>query len=305
MAHEGSTKAIIAALIANLGIAITKFVAYLISGAASMLAESVHSLADTTNQFLLILGGRQAKKAASAEHPFGYGRSRYVYAFIVSVVLFTVGGVFSIYEGLDKLQHPHELENIWIPIIVLVIGIGLEGYSLRTAIRESKPFKGNRSWFQFIRRAKSPELPVVLLEDTAAELGLLFALIGVGLSALTGNPVWDAIATLAIGVLLVVVAIILGFEMASLLIGEGASQSEVYKIRKALEAVPEVTKVIHMKTLFLGPDELLVAAKIGIAKSATGEEIAQAIDSAEANVRNQVPVARVIYLEPDIARVSV
>ena len=302
MAHEGSTKAIIAALIANLGIAITKFIAYLISGAASMLAESVHSLADTTNQFLLIIGGKQAKKAASAEHPFGYGRSRYVYAFIVSVVLFTVGGMFSIYEGLDKLQHPHELENIWIPIIVLIIGILLEGYSLRTAIRESRPFKGNRSWFQFIRRAKSPELPVVLLEDTAAELGLLFALLGVGLSAITGNPVWDAIATLAIGGLLVVVAIILGLEMASLLIGEGASQADVYKIRKALQSVSGVTQVIHMKTLFLGPEELMLAAKIGVKKNATGLEIAETIDRAEAAVREEVPVTRVIYLEPDIPR---
>lgn len=304
MAHEGSTKAIIAALIANLGIAITKFIAYLISGAASMLAESVHSLADTTNQFLLIIGGKQAKKAASAEHPFGYGRSRYVYAFIVSVVLFTVGGVFSIYEGLDKLQHPHEIENIWIPIVVLIIGLILEGYSLRTAMKESMPFKGNRTWLQFVRRAKSPELPVVLLEDTAAELGLLFALMGVGLSAITGNPMWDAIATLAIGGLLVVVAIILGFEMASLLIGEGASQVEVYKIRKALESSEYVTKVIHMKTLYLGPDELLVAVKIGIKSSITGEDVARAIDNAEAAIRKEVEIARVIYIEPDIARVS-
>lgn len=302
MAHEGSTKAIIAALIANLGIAITKFIAYLISGAASMLAESVHSLADTTNQFLLIIGGKQAKKAASSEHPFGYGRSRYVYAFIVSVVLFTVGGMFSIYEGLEKLQHPHELENIWIPIVVLIIGILLEGYSLRTAIKESRPFKGNRSWFQFIRRAKSPELPVVLLEDTAAELGLIFALLGVGLSAITGNPMWDAIATLAIGGLLVVVAIILGLEMASLLIGEGASQADVYKIKKALQSVSGVTQIIHMKTLFLGPDELMLAAKIGVKKNATGLEIAETIDRAEAAVREEVPVTRVIYLEPDIPR---
>ena len=302
MAHEGSTKAIIAALIANLGIAITKFIAYLISGAASMLAESVHSLADTTNQFLLIIGGKQAKKAATEEHPFGYGRSRYVYAFIVSVVLFTVGGMFSIYEGLDKLQHPHELENIWIPIAVLVIGIALEGYSLRTAIKESKPFKGKNTWFQFIRRAKSPELPVVLLEDTAAELGLLFALAGVGLSAITGNPIWDAIATLAIGGLLVVVAIILGLEMASLLIGEGGSAAHVYKIRKALEGATGITAVIHMKTLYLGPDELMLAAKIGVEKNATGQEIAQVIDHAEKSVREAVPITRVIYLEPDIPR---
>ena len=302
MAHEGSTKAIIAALLANLGIAIAKFVGYLVSGAASMLAESVHSLADTANQFLLIIGGKQARKAASEEHPFGYGRSRYVYAFIVSVILFTVGGMFSIYEGLDKLQHPHELENVWVPVIVLIVGLVLEGFSLATAIRESKPLKGNRNWFQFIRRAKAPELPVVLLEDTAAELGLLFALLGVGLSALTGNPMWDAVATLAIGGLLVLVAIILGIEMASLLIGEGASNAEVYKIRKALSGADGVEQVIHMKTLYLGPDELMLAAKIGVKKHASGLEIAKTIDAAEAAVREALPITRVIYLEPDIPR---
>ena len=302
MAHEGSTKAIIAALLANLGIAIAKFIGYLVSGAASMLAESVHSLADTTNQFLLIIGGKQARKAASEEHPFGYGRSRYVFAFIVSVVLFTVGGMFSIYEGIDKLQHPHELENIWVPVAVLIVGLLLEGFSLATAIRESRPLKGNRNWFQIIRRAKAPELPVVLLEDTAAELGLLFALLGVGLSTITGNPMWDAIATLALGGLLVLVAIILGLEMASLLIGEGASKAEVYKIRKALASADGVEGVIHLKTLYLGPDELMLAAKIGVKKNATGLEIAQTIDAAEAAVREELPITRVLYLEPDIPR---
>lgn len=302
MAHEGSTRAIIAALFANLGIAIAKFVGYLVSGAASMLAESVHSLADTTNQFLLIIGGKQARKAASQEHPFGYGRSRYVYAFIVSVVLFTVGGMFSIYEGIDKLNHPHELENIWVPVIVLVVALILEGFSLATAVKESLPFKGNQTWFQFIRRAKSPELPVVLLEDAAAELGLLFALAGVGLSVITGNPMWDAIATLAIGGLLVLVAIILGLEMSSLLIGEGASSAELSKIREALDSAEGVEKVIHLKTLYLGPDELMLAAKIGVKKNASGLEIAKTIDSAEAAVRQEVPITRVIYLEPDIQR---
>lgn len=302
MAHEGSTKAIIAALLANLGIAIAKFVGYLVSGAASMLAESVHSLADTANQFLLIIGGKQARKVASEEHPFGYGRSRYVYAFIVSVVLFTVGGVFSIYEGIDKLNHPHELENVWVPVIVLVVALILEGFSLATAIRESLPFKGNQTWFQFIRRAKSPELPVVLLEDAAAELGLLFALAGVGLSVITGNPIWDAIATLAIGGLLVLVAIILGLEMSSLLIGEGATKVEVQTIRRALASAAGVENVIHLKTLYLGPDELMLAAKIGIKRDSSGSEIASAIDAAEAAVRSAVPVARVIYLEPDIPR---
>ena len=305
MSHEGSNKAILAALMANLGIAVTKFIAFIFSGAASMLAESVHSLADSANQLLLILGGKKAKKLATEDHPFGYGRSRYVFAFIVSVVLFTVGGMFSLYEGIDKLNHPHELENVWLPISVLLIAITLEGLSLRTAIRESRPLKGKHTWFQFIRRAKSPELPVVLLEDTAAELGLLFALLGVGLSTITGNPMWDALGTIAIGALLMLVAVLLGTEMASLLIGEGASSVEIYKIKKALASASGVESVIHLKTLYLGPDELMLAAKIAVKANASGEDIAQAIDDAEKAVREALPITRVIYLEPDIKRVSV
>jgi cation diffusion facilitator family transporter len=304
MAHEGSTKAIIAALLANLGIAITKFIAYIFSGSASMLAESVHSLADSGNQLLLIIGGRRARREATPEHPFGYGRSRYVYAFIVSVVLFTVGGVFSVYEGLDKLSHPHELTNAWLPILVLSVAILLESFSLATAIRESKKVKGKQSWIQFIRHAKSPELPVVLLEDVAALLGLVLALGGVGLSVITGNPVFDAYGTLAIGALLVVVAVILGLEMGSLLIGEGAQPHEVAAIREALLATNGVNAIIHMKTLYVGPEELMVAAKIGVDANVSGQEIANIIDAAELEMRKQLPVAQLIYLEPDIVRTT-
>jgi cation diffusion facilitator family transporter len=304
MAHEGSTKAIIAALLANLGIAITKFIAYIFSGSASMLAESVHSLADSGNQLLLIIGGRRARREATPEHPFGYGRSRYVYAFIVSVVLFTVGGVFSVYEGLDKLSHPHELENVWLPILVLSVAILLESFSLATAIRESKKVKGKQSWIQFIRHAKSPELPVVLLEDVAALLGLVLALGGVGLSVITGNPIFDAYGTLAIGALLVVVAVILGLEMGSLLIGEGAQPEEVAAIRKALLATQGVTAIIHMKTLYFGPEELMVAAKIGVDANNTAQEVANIIDAAETEMRKQLPVAQLIYLEPDVVRTT-
>lgn len=302
MATEGSTKAIIAALLANLGIAITKFVAYLFSGSASMLAESVHSLADSGNQLLLIIGGRRARRTASAEHPFGYGRSRYVYAFIVSVVLFTVGGLFSIYEGFNKLSHPHELTNAWLPITVLLVAIVLESFSLRTAIGESNKVRGNQSWVNFVRKAKAPELPVVLLEDLAALLGLVLALFGVGLSIITGNVAFDAYGTLAIGVLLVVVAVILGLEMASLLIGEGAGEQEVAQIKTALEQTEGVESVIHLKTLYLGPDQLMLGAKIAVAASSSGQDIARIIDLAEANVRAVLPVAKTIYLEPDIQR---
>jgi cation diffusion facilitator family transporter len=300
MSASGGNKAIVAALLANLGIALTKFIAWFVSGSSSMLAEGVHSLADSGNQLLLMLGGRQAKKKADKEHPFGYGRERYVYAFVVSIILFSVGGVFSLYEGVDKLRHPHPLDNIWVPLLVLVIAIGLESFSLRTAVRESTPLKGAQSWAQFIRRAKAPELPVVLLEDVAALIGLVFALLGVGLTAITGNSVFDAIGTLLIGSLLIVVAVVLGIETKSLLVGEGASDEDIAAIERAVLAGDEVERIIHMKTLYLGPDELLVATKVAVAGDDRLADVAKAIDVVEARIRKAVPIARAIYIEPDV-----
>jgi cation diffusion facilitator family transporter len=297
-------RAIIAALLANIGIAITKFIAAAFSGSASMFAEGIHSLADSGNQVLLIVGGKRAKRAATAAHPFGYGRSRYIYAFMVSIVLFSIGGMFSIIEGLEKLQHPHELEMVWLPLVVLGAAIVMESFSLRTAVKESNHVRHGKSWVEFIRHAKSPELPVILLEDLAALIGLVLAFGGVGLTVVTGNPIWDAIGTLAIGGLLVIVAIVLGLETSSLLVGEGATAEDTGKIRKALEGATGVKSIIHMKTLYLGPEELMVAAKIGIDGKSSGAEIAQLIDAAENAVREQVPAARVIYLEPDVARVD-
>ncbi len=300
MSASGGNKAIVAALFANLGIAITKFVAWFFSGSSAMLAEGVHSLADTSNQVLLLRGGVRAKRAATPEHPFGYGRERYVYAFVVSIILFSVGGMFSIYEGIEKLTNPHPLENAWLPILVLVIAIVLESFSLRTAVRESNLVRGRQSWIEFVRRSKAPELPVVLLEDLAALLGLVFALTGVGLTIISDDSVFDAIGTLAIGALLIVVAIILGIETKSLLLGEGANAADAVKIRDAINADPEVDALIHMKTLYLGPDELLVAAKIALASQSRLTDIAASINAVEARIREAVPVARVIYLEPDI-----
>jgi cation diffusion facilitator family transporter len=300
MSTEGGTRAVIAALIANLGIALAKFIAFVFSGSSSMLAEGVHSLADSGNQLLLLLGGRRAKRKADREHPFGYGRERYVYAFVVAIILFSVGGVFSIYEGIEKLQHPHELELIWVPMLVLVIAIGLESFSLRTAVRESNRSRGKLGWIAFVRRAKQPELPVVLLEDVAALIGLLLAFVGVGLTWLTGNSVWDAIGTLAIGALLVLVAIVLGIETKSLLVGEGATADDAVAIRDAINAHPEVEALIHMKTLYLGPDELLVAAKVAFSSKSKLTDIAKSINAVEAAIREAVPVARVIYIEPDV-----
>jgi len=300
MSATGGSRAIVAAFAANLGIAITKFAAYLASGSSSMLAESVHSVADSGNQLLLLFGGRRARREADREHPFGYGRARYVYAFIVSIILFTVGGVFSIYEGISKLREPEPLENAWIPLVVLVIAIGLESFSLRTAVRESNRVRGEQSWVHFIRRAKAPELPVVLLEDVAALLGLSFALVGVSASVITGDVVWDAVGTILIGVLLVVVAIVLGLEIGSLLVGEGATKDDQLRIEAALVQHPDVRSLVHLKTLYLGPDELMVAAKLAFAGTATIEQVTTVIDEVEVMVRAAVPAARVIYLEPGL-----
>lgn len=300
MSASGETRAIIAAFLANTGIALTKFIAWFFSGSASMLAEAVHSVADAGNQLLLILGGRQARKKADQEHPFGYGRERFVYAFVVAIILFSVGGIFSIYEGVDKLQHPHELENWWLPMLVLSIAIVLESFSLRTAVGESNHVRGKQSWVQFVRHAKAPELPVVLLEDVAALFGLVFAFIAVGLTVLTGNPLFDAIGTLMIGTLLILVAIILGIETKSLLVGEGATEADHAKIERAILAGPEADRIIHMKTLYLGPDELLVAAKVGFHADQRLHEVSTATNVIEQRIREAVPAARVIYVEPDV-----
>jgi len=300
MSASGGKKAIIAAFLANLGIAIAKFIGFAITGASSMLSEAIHSVADTGNQGLLLLGGRRSEKVADQEHPFGYGRERYFWSFVVAVVLFTMGAMFAIYEGIHKIQHPEEITNAAVPITVLLIAIGLETFSLRTAMRESNLVRGDKSWVQFVRHAKAPELPVVLLEDVAALVGLFLALIGVGSAVITGNGVWDGLGTIAIGVLLIAIALILGVETKSLLVGEGAGPADVEAIRRALAAGEGIERVIHMKTLYLGPDELLVAAKVGIERTATSSQVVDAIDAAERRVRQAVPVARVIYLEPDV-----
>ncbi|MEV3990190.1 cation transporter [Streptomyces sp. NPDC049837] len=302
MSASGGTKAIVAALAANLAIAVAKFVAFLFSGSSSMLAESVHSLADSGNQGLLLVGGKKAKREATPQHPFGYGRERYIYAFLVSIVLFSVGGMFAIYEGYEKIKHPHEIEAWYWPVGVLVFAIIAETFSFRTAIKESNEVRGSLSWKEFVRRAKAPELPVVLLEDLGALVGLILALVGVSLAIATGNGVWDGIGTLCIGVLLILIAIVLAAETKSLLLGEAAGIDEVKKIEEALVDNETVTGIIHMRTLHLGPEELLVAAKIAVRHEDTATEIAAAIDAAEERIRTAVPIARVIYLEPDIHR---
>jgi cation diffusion facilitator family transporter len=299
--HEGSRKAIAAAFLANLGIAIAKFAGFAFTGAASLLAEALHSVADTGNQALLFLGGRRARRRPTPEHPFGYGRERYFWAFVVALMLFSLGALFAIVEGIDKLINPHELESIAVALAVLGVAIVLEALSFRTAMVQAAAVKGDESWWRFIRRSKSPELPVVLLEDTGALLGLVLALAGVSVAEVTGNARWDALGSVGIGILLGVIAIVLAVEMNSLLIGESAAAQTEKVIRAAIMDGREVRRIIHLRTLHLGPDELLVAAKVEL-DSASVPDLTRAIDTVEARVRDAVPIARVIYLEPDLYR---
>jgi cation diffusion facilitator family transporter len=302
--HEGSRRAIAAAFLANLGIAIAKFIGFLVTGASSMLAESIHSVADTANQGLLFLGGARAARPADEEHPFGHGRDRYFWAFVVGLVLFTVGGVFAVYEGVEKLRHPHDIDTPAVAFAILGVAVVLESFSLRTAVREARPLRGSLSWAAWLRRSKSPELPVVLLEDIGALVGLLLALLGLTLAVTTGEPRWDGLGTLSIGVLLIVIAVILVVEMKSLLIGEGATPEDQEAVRAAITGTPDVRSLIHLRTLHLGPDELLVAAKIELSRSLAAPAIAAAIDAAEGRIRAAVPIASLIYLEPDLRRSS-
>ncbi|GAB1692854.1 cation diffusion facilitator family transporter [Krasilnikovia sp. M28-CT-15] len=302
MATDGSTRAVVTALCANLAIGVSKFVAAAITGSASMLAEGVHSVADSANQVLLLVGGRRARRPASALHPFGYARERYVYAFLVAIILFTLGGLYALYEGYHKVVDPHPLESPLVAVIVLLIAAVLEGYALRTAVGEANRTRGDRGWLRFVRRSRNPELPVILLEDSGALLGLLFALLGVGLSVLTGNAIFDGISTLCIGALLGTIAVLLAVETKSLIIGESAVPEQVAAIEQALLSAPGVDRVIHLRTMHLGPDDLLLAAKIAVGPNDEGTEIAATIDDAEARVRAVVPTAKVIYLEPDIYR---
>ena len=295
-------KAVVAAFAANLGIAVIKFAAFLLTGSASMLAESVHSVADTGNQVLLFVGRGRSTRPASEEHPFGYGRERYFYGFVVSVMLFTVGAAFSVYEGIHKITNPEEIRSPLIAFVVLALSFVLEAFSLRTAIGEANKVRGDRNWGTFIRRSKAPELPVVLLEDLAALIGLTFAFAGVALSVLTGDGRWDGVGSLAIGLLLGTAAAILAVEMKSLLIGESASPEVQRMIVDALEAGPELARVIHMRTVHISPDSILVAAKVEVRDADTTAHVAAAIDTAERRVRAVVPIAKTIYLEPDIYR---
>jgi cation diffusion facilitator family transporter len=298
MSTGGSSKAVLAALLGNLAIAIAKFAAFLVTGSSSMLAESVHSVADSGNQGLLLWGGKAARREADERHQFGFGRERYFWSFVVALVLFVVGAGFSIYEGIEKIRHPHAVTNVWVALGVLAFAIVVESYSFRMAVKESRPLKGRLSWWQFIQRSRTPELPVVLLEDFGAQVGLIFAFVAVSISHWAHAPVWDGIGTLAIGILLLVIAVVLVVEMRSLLIGEGANDEDMAKIRAAIESAPNVERLVQIRTQHLGPEELLVAAEVDFSDGLLTEQLAAVIDEVERRVLAEVPYAKPMYIEP-------
>jgi cation diffusion facilitator family transporter len=302
MSTEGGTKAVIAAMIANGGIAVTKFLAFLATGSSSMLSEAIHSVADTCNQGLLLIGGKRSRRAPDADHQFGYGRTRYVYSFLVAIVIFLLGGLFSLYEGWHKFHFPEPLDKVWIAYTVLIISILLESWSFRTAFREVNKSRGTKSLFRYIRQSRQPELPTVLMEDSGALIGLCFALFGVFMADLTGDYRWDGIGAFAIGVLLVIIAIFLAIEMSSMLVGESALPEEEARIRAAVDGQAGIGSVIHMRTLHTGPDELLVGIKVGIDPGYPAADLALLIDAVEERIRAELPTARWIYVEPDIER---
>lgn len=302
-ASSHGTKAILAAFFANLGIAIAKFIGFVITSSGSMLAEAIHSVADTSNQALLLLGGRRARRAADAEHPFGYSRERYFWSFVVAVVLFTMGGVFALVEGINKIRHPHEVSDIGVAVVILAVAIVLESFSLRTAVHEARAMTGgDLDIWTFVRESKSPEVPVVLMEDIAAMVGLVLAMAAVLAAHFTGNALWDGLGTVSIGILLLVVATILAIEMKSLLIGEAAESERADAIRTALLAGPEVRDVIHLRTQHLGPDDLLVAAKVEFDHGLGYVELSDAIDRTERRVRGVDPAIKLLFVEPDYRR---
>jgi len=298
MAATGGTRTIVTALIANFTISIAKFFGFVITSSSAMLAEAVHSLADTSNQALLLLGKKRSKKSPSAERPFGFGRERFFWAFVVSIVLFSLGSMYAVYEGIEKIRHPHEIESLWWALAILLFAMVMEAYAFQTAVKESRLYKGDHSWKSFIRRSRIPELPVVLLEDFGALMGLVFAFVCVLIADVTGNAIWDGIGTLSIGILLGLIAIILAIETKSLLIGEGALPEQSMRIENAIISSPEVSSLIDMRTEYLGPETLLVAAKIEFSGETSPSDISADVDTIENRIREVEPLAKIIYLEP-------
>lgn len=298
MAAGGGKRAIIAALLANISISIAKFVGFIFTHSSALLAESVHSVADSSNQLLLLLGVQRSSRPATKKHPFGYGRERYFWSFVVAVVLFTAGAVFALYEGIEKLNHPEPLDHYQWAIGILIFGLILEGFSLRTAVAEANEQRNNQTWREFITRSKQPELPVVVLEDTGAMLGLVIALVAVVMSKVTGNPIWDGIGTVTIGGLLAIIAAILAIEMHSLIIGEAVSEKNRTLIKKAITDSVSVSSIANLRTQHLGPDDILVGAQVIFDTSFSVEEVCSAIQEIENQIKESVPEVHSVFVEP-------
>ncbi len=302
MSQSESRAAVVAALAANVGIAVAKAIGFVVTGSASLLAEAGHSVADSGNQGVLLFGQSRSQREPDAAHPFGHARERFFSAFVVAVILFTAGAGFAAREGYDKLAHPHDVESPIVAILILLVAMGLEAFSLRTAVRAANAIRDGRGWWRFIRESKAADLNVVLLEDTAALVGLIIAFLGVLLAAVTGDGAWDGLGTIAIAVLLAAVAAVLAVETKSLLIGEAASPDEIAEIRRALTSGDVFEGVVHLRTEHRGPDEILVAAKVAVPAGTPSGSLARAIDEAEARIRAALPAARYIFIEPDTRR---
>lgn len=291
--------ALVAAFLANVGIAISKFIAFIVTGSASMLAEAIHSMADSSNQVLLYFGGREAKKSPTKEHPFGFGRAHFLYAFLVSIILFSLGGAFAIYEGIHKIIRPEMIESPVIAYVVLGIAVLLEGFALKTALHEARSFKPeSQDWWQFLRRTKSVNHIVLALEDSTALIGLSVAAIGITLTLTTGNPVWDGVASLVIGLLLATVALVLYREIRSLLIGESVSPRIGREMREIILGVEGVDKILDLKTIYTGPTEMLVTMEIEVSKNKTAKSIDSMVHEIEYGIRSTFSAAKLIYIEP-------
>lgn len=304
MSTTASKRVILAALIANGLIAVCKFAASIFSGSIAMLAEAFHSLADTGNQLLMLLGLHLAKRPADEKHPFGYGKERYFWAFIVAVSMFTIGAVVSIYEGTTRLIHPHEISSFLISYIVLSLGLLFEGYSWRIAYIELKKELGEMSMLEGIKRSKTPALMVVFLEDSAALIGLALALLGVFLTNITGNTIFDGIASILIGVLLAAVAFVISYEVKSLLIGEGLEKEYVAKIKKKIESLPEVVKCYELLTMFLSPENILVNCQVHLVDGLDTDGVERMIDEIEEVIDLCVKEDVLIFVEVEHERLK-
>ena len=297
--HGGTARAILYAFLANGGIAIAKTWAAWITGSGSMLAEAIHSYADTGNQVLLFLGLKQSGKAPDDEHPLGYGKLSYFWSFIVALMLFSLGGLFSIYEGFHKLQHPEPLTQVWIAIAVLAIAIVLETFSLLGCLREINIIRGKRAFRQWLHETRNSELVVVLGEDIGALAGLVLALMFVSLAAVTGNPVYDAIGSICIGLILLIISIFLAMRVRSLLVGRSADPEIQRAIARIIDSDEDIVEVFNVITTQFGPDTLL-AAKIKLKPGIDIEAAVAAINDLERQLKEQVPALKWCFVEPDV-----